>query len=46
MRLEGLVARVGMTHVLYRILVGKPKAKRSFGEIGGDGRLTLKSILE
>jgi len=36
----------GYDTYMYRILVGKPKSKRSFEEIGGDGRITLKSVLE
>jgi len=36
----------GYDTCMYRILVGKPKSKRSLKELGGDGRITLNSILE
>jgi hypothetical protein len=45
MRLAGHVARVGAERKVYRVLVGKPEAKRARGRQGVDGRMGSEWIL-
>jgi hypothetical protein len=40
------VARMGGIRTDYKILVGKPEGKRSFGNLGIDGKIILEWILE
>jgi hypothetical protein len=46
MRLAGHVARIGDGRAVYRVLVGKLRERRHWGDPGVDGRIILRWIFK